>query len=396
MQHIEDVNTPCFILDKSKLENNFLDLKQTFINFWSNVIIGYSYKTNSLPWLLNYMKDNDVYAEVVSTPEYLLAKHIGYSEDKIILNGPNKGFDSIKRVLEGGGIVNLDSFHEIEWLEKNISENVFWEVGLRVNFDLEKECQGETLMGEDLGRFGFNIENGDFEKALLRLKLIKNIKIVGLHFHNSTKTKSLSIFRSLAKKAAELKSFFDYDLDFIDIGGGFFGDKPNAPSYYDYAQVITEELKRSFNDKNTSLIIEPGVALAASCFDYLTEVIDIRERRDNKIVTTDGSIMNIDPQMNGRNFSYTLFAQEKELCKHKQIISGYTCMEKDRYAFFENEIKLSKGDKIVFHNAGAYTLTFIPLFIEYLPEIYLLENNNVRLVREKWGVDEYVQKTYIK
>ena len=65
------------------------------------------------------MQEQNALAEVVSTPEFLLAKKIGYRSEKIILNGPNKGFNTLKEVLDNGGIVNLDGFHEIDWIEAN-------------------------------------------------------------------------------------------------------------------------------------------------------------------------------------------------------------------------------------------------------------------------------------
>ena len=35
-----------------------------------------------------------------------------------------------------------------------------------------------------------------------------------------------------------------------------------------------------------------------------------------------------------------------------------------------------------------------PLFIEYLPYVYAEEKGDYKMVRDKWGVDEYLQKNY--
>ncbi len=58
----------------------------------------------------------DAWAEVMSTAELKLAQKVGYPSSEIIINGPYKGFEAMCEVLEAGGVVNLDSFHEIEWL----------------------------------------------------------------------------------------------------------------------------------------------------------------------------------------------------------------------------------------------------------------------------------------
>lgn len=76
---------------------------------------------------------------------------------------------------------------------------------------MEQECPGETAMGIEGGRFGFSLENGDLEKAINKLNSLPNVKVVGIHLHNSTKTRSLNIYRSLAKKVCEISKLFKYD-----------------------------------------------------------------------------------------------------------------------------------------------------------------------------------------
>ena len=62
-------------------------------------------------------------------------------------------------------------------------------IGIRVNFDLERYCPGETTNGTEGSRFGFNYENKSLENAINKIKLLKNIKLNGIHMHVSTKTK---------------------------------------------------------------------------------------------------------------------------------------------------------------------------------------------------------------
>ena len=70
--------------------------------------MGYSVKTNSLPWLLNHLRKEGFYAEVVSAEEYDLARRLGYDSEKIIYNGPIKDRSVFEQVIKDGGIVNLD------------------------------------------------------------------------------------------------------------------------------------------------------------------------------------------------------------------------------------------------------------------------------------------------
>ena len=391
----ESLITPCFIVDEKELKENIESLHDALKQTWDNYIIGYSYKTNSLLWIINYLKQQGVYAEVVSDLEFKLAKEINYDYKKIIFNGPNKGkkvfIDSIKQ----GSIVNIDSQRELEWLkEERFNEEV--SVGIRVNFNLEKECPGETAMGLDGGRFGFSLENGDLEKVVKEIDELENVKVSGIHLHNSTKTRSLNIYKVLARKACEISKLFDYELEYVDIGGGFFGGLENKPSYYNYMKVISDELRKCFNSKYTKLIVEPGAALIASPVSFMCEVVDVKDTYNNRIVTVNGSRNNIDPLMNKNNYFLEINYNSKKNKIKEQIICGYTCMENDRLIKLSDKEELSIGDRVLFNKVGSYTMCLSPLFIEYFPTVYLKNiDNEFKCIREKWDVKEYIQKSII-
>lgn len=384
------LETPCYILSESKLINNYDDLVRAFTKRWNNFIVGYSFKTNSLPYVLTLLKDKGAYAEVVSEPEYRLALKVGYDAEKIIINGPYKGFKALEECLNNGAIVNLDSFHEIEWIKNNKpAEGKVWKVGLRINFDLESYCKSETIMGEEPGRFGFNMENGSFENAIKELKNISYIKIVGLHGHHSTRTKSLNIFKVISEKLCQAGSLLDSDIEYIDIGGCIFGDKPGAPTFDEYAEVITEVLEKEYDKQNVTLILEPGAALIASPFKYLCKVIDKKDVFDSRIVTTNGSCIHIDPQMHGIKFYQECYGSG-EIFNNRQIVSGFTCIEKDRMAIVSNECELKENDYVLFYNTGAYSMALSPLFIQYYPNIYLESDNEIKMIRKAWSVEDYI------
>ena len=85
-------------------------------------------------------------------------------------------------------------------------------------------------MGDEPGRFGFSLENGDFIMAVKRLNKLIGVEVIGIHVHHSTKTKSLDIFRNLAEKSISAAKKYISNLKYLDIGGGFFGDKINDPT----------------------------------------------------------------------------------------------------------------------------------------------------------------------
>ena len=61
--------TPYFVIDENQLTKDFQMLKSSLETSWGNYRIGYSFKTNSLPWLVTFLKAGGVMAVVVSNDE---------------------------------------------------------------------------------------------------------------------------------------------------------------------------------------------------------------------------------------------------------------------------------------------------------------------------------------
>ena len=387
----KELQTPCYIIHKDILDDGIELLKGALERDWKNSCVGYSFKTNSLPWVVEKMKQEGFYAEVVSENEYDLAcKH---NFEHMIYNGPVKGKRTFFHALEHGAIINLDAKRELDWLEESGKKGVT--VGLRINFDLEAMCPGETSGGDEGSRFGFSYENGEFAWAMNRLKEM-GVKLSGLHLHTSSKTRSINIYRALAIKACELKREFDLELSFIDIGGGYFGGMDNRPKFPDYTKVIAEELSKEFSMEDTMLIMEPGTSLITPPIEYLSTVVDVKRTYANVVVTTDGSRIDIDPQYGKKSYFHKFLYQESEVEREvldKQVICGFTCMENDRLFVSENTKALQVGDQVSYQKVGGYTICLTPLFIRYFPNVYLEENGEYKLVREAWSAEEYSQKS---
>lgn len=394
---MDALQTPYFVIDEEILQNYYDMLTTSLKQNWNNYLVGYSFKTNSLPWLVSFVKKNGAYAEVVSEDEYLLARHLGYESGEIIYNGPYKSEDSFRDVLLAGGYVNLDSRMEISWLARLAAEypEQTFSVGIRANFDLEKMCPGETTMGEVSGRFGFCYETGKFAEALETLRQIPNVSVVGLHLHSSSKSRSVNIFRSIAQMACRLKQEFQLSLSYVDLGGGYCGGMEGRPEYPDYFPVVAKELSKCFSPAETKLIVEPGISLISKCTTFVTSVYDTRDIKGSRYVMTDGSRFNIDATMIKTShlfhIDYNESGIENRPVMEKQVISGYTCMECDRMFLYENQPELTPGDKIIYENVGGYTMSLNPLFIQYFPPVYVKNKQELTQVRRKWTPQDYVQ-----
>jgi len=391
---IGQLKTPCYIIDQNKFDSISESLLKSFHNIWNGpVVAGYSIKTNSLPWIITHLKKKGYYAEVVSEQEYLLAKHLGFKDNEIIINGPVKTEALLINSLNNGAIVNLDNSNDIDILERNIHKaKKTWDVGLRYNFLLENECPNETIVGSEHSRFGFCIENGEFEQAIKRINNIPAININGLHGHNSTKSKSLNIFKAIAKKAFTIINSYNLDVQYIDIGGGFYGDKPGAPTFSEYAEAISTFFAQK---NNITLIVEPGASIISSPISYLCKVINNKYVNNKCFTTLNGSIIHIDPLMHGIQFQKLFYHKRSNPITDKlfkQELCGFTCIEMDRLGNIDLPFPLLPDDMVSFKNCGSYSMTLSPLFINYFPPVYVYDGNNYKTVRHAWDENDYISK----
>ena len=371
-------------------------------NWGDNSIMGYSVKTNSLPWVLNHLRKEGFYAEVVSDSEYDLARRLGYDADKIIYNGPIKDRTVFEQVIKDGGIVNLDSNYELDWLEEMSASSMSIKVGIRINADIASLSPNEELLEEDGGRFGYCLENGTVAQVIKRIKAMPNVKLSGLHLHSSTKSRSVEVYGALAKLAVNVARDYNLDVEYIDMGGGYFGGRDDMPNYRDYFGVIARVLSGYFSKDKVTLIAEPGVSLVSRASSLITEVIDTKDIRGHRYVVTTGSRVLLNPQVTRHTYPHHIEYMDSPTAPDgsrqplpSQWICGSTCMEYDRLFELRDGAELKPGDRVVYDLAGGYAIALSPLFIHYFPKVIIEKITGETFVaRDEWTNDEFLMKNH--
>ena len=389
----QSIKTPFFLVKEELLAQNIGGFQEALDYYWPNSTIAYSVKTNSLPYVLKWMKEHGVMAEVVSDEEYELALLCDHETDHVVFNGPVKTMDYIKRAIEGRSFVNIDSAREIAFIAENkIGDGK--RIGIRVNVNPEIFNEKDVGYQEDGFRFGFSDENGAFERALSVYEKTYGTREFGLHMHVNSITRSLDVYKAIARYAAGLIQKYDLKPSFIDIGGGFFGGVPGKTTPMEYIGTIKEELKDYVNPADTMLIIEPGSAAIGSTIELHTTVLDVKDTAHARIVTTDGSRIHIDPLWLKKGYLCELVTEGKPVAR--QVICGYTCMDHDRIMVLENKPELSVGDQIIYKRVGNYTATFGGPFIQTFPNVYAEDSSGVHLIRQKMSVNEYYRMETVR
>ena len=383
---LEKLKTPFFLIKGNILNANIQGFRRALDSFWPNSIIAYSVKTNSLPWILRWMNEHGIYAEVVSDEEFQLAQLSGYAENNIVFNGPIKTDVYLKQAFEKGTFINIDSANELEYIRRE-HPLIDGNIGIRINVNPQIFNSEDVGYQENGFRFGFSEENGELKAVIDFLHSIYGNVSIGLHMHVNSVTRSLNVYRAIAKYGANIIRKYKVTPSFVDIGGGFFGGVPGKPTPEEYIYEITNELEQAIDTMKTKLIIEPGSAAIGSAIELHTSVIDVKDTQHARIVTTDGSRIHIDPLWIKKGYMYTTDSSQAN--HPKQIICGYTCMDHDRIMVLENQPELAVGNHIIYHRVGNYTVTFGGPFIRPFPQVYVDNENGVQLVRKMMTMSDY-------
>jgi len=290
----ESLLTPCFVFDADEMRKSVDGFRKALEKNFSKSVVGYSVKTNSLPYCISKARKFGAYAEVVSHDEYELALLCGFPTDKIIYNGPMKSEETFVEAIEGGAIVNIETKRELQWL-KLLNPSKMHKVGLRLSINLSKVSPEDADGDNDDSRFGFSDATSEFSDALNAIASLPNVQLAGLHIHRTVHSRSVRFYeRSVAYACSVIKKY-GLALDYLDIGGGFFGIFPGKPTFQQYSDAIYGVLQ-SNGLEDLCLIVEPGNALVASSCTFVSEVIDVKQSESEVwYVTTNGSRNDIDP-----------------------------------------------------------------------------------------------------
>lgn len=393
----EQIGTPFYLMDSNLYRQNIMSFLEAFKRRYNNIIAGYSFKTNYVPALCNMAKSCGCYAEVVSKMEFELAQKIGF--ENIIFNGPIKTPDALEKAIAANAIINLDSEYEVDFVceYKRNHKECNPRIGLRININLTDSDGNSTIQcGLRFGRFGF--PKDILKKNIERLSSA-GIKIIALHGHTSSSDRAVINYHVISQKMLEVvEEFCLYDIQFFDIGGGYFGAAPKGldltgrPKYEDYANIVLDEVLRNewFVEHKPFIVIEPGSSVVSNVFKYVSKLYQNKHIGEVNFVTTDGTVFDVKPTLHSNNLPHKVFTQKDTAKTLICDVVGSTCMEKDVILKQVELPIVEHGDYLMIDGVGAYSIALTPTFINFLSPIVEMSEKGIRVVRRRQCIDDVI------
>ena len=345
---IKNFKTPFIFFDKSLLKENYLRIKNIFLNGKSH--IHYAVKANSELEVISELNNLGSGFEIASVGELLKLEKLKVNPDKIIFSSPVKLEDHISYAYKFGiRTFSYDSTIELDKLA-HLAPNS--KVILRI--DVSNHGARWKLDNK------FGAEKKDWILLLEYAQKLK-LKPIGITFHvgwnnikNSTWGRAMKMTGQLVKSAYKK----NIKIKYVNIAGGFPAHLVDQEHYLNQiANLLNPILLKLNKNYGIETIIEPGTYVVANCAALITRIYSNIKREKRDWLFVDASITGgFYWILEGLIYDIYLAGPKNKLpYNNLYTITGPTCDSQDT---FTKKIKLPKelsnGDILAISPAGAY------------------------------------------
>ena len=315
-------------------------------------------KANANPRILSIIAENGLGADCVSGGEVKAALDAGFPADKIVFAGVGKADWEINLGLDNDIFCfNVESAVELEIIDElAAAKNKVASVALRINPEVDAHTHAKITTGMKENKFGINLSQ--LGQVLDNLANLKNVKLIGIHFHIGSQITDMSAFRNLVIRVNEIQEDLEargIRIENVNFGGGLGIDyyHPNhlpIPAFDNYFAVFNKLLKVR---PGQQVHFEPGRSVVAQCGTLISKVLYVKEGETKKFAILDAGFTElIRPAM------YDAYHRIENISSDEEVelydVVGPICESSD---VFGKDVELNKahrGDLIALRSAGAY------------------------------------------
>lgn len=367
---INELKTPCYVIDEGKLIKNLEILQDLEKDTGCKILLAqkafscyYEY-----PLIKKYISG--------TTSSGLYEARLGKEE----MNKENHVYapafkeEDIKEIVKICDHISFNSFSQYEKY-KSICSKV--SVGIRINPECSTQEEGHAIYDPcaEGSRLGVTLSN--FREDLLD-------GIEGLHFHTLCEQNSNDLEKTL-KVVEEKFGKYLYKMKWLNIGGGHHITRE------DYDVDLLKKLIKNIQEKyNLQVYIEPGEAIALNAGYLVTEVLDIVHNGID-ILILDASAACHMPDVLEMPYRPPLKDSGKpNEKKYTYRLSSYTCLAGDIIGDYSFDREIKVGDKLYFEDMAIYSMVKNNTFNGIpLPSIAVMHSNNQCEVIKSFGYKDF-------
>ena len=402
----EQFGTPLYVYDVALIRERARGFKETFENLGVKAQVAYASKAFSTIAMVQLAEQEGLSLDVVSGGELYTAIAAGFPVERIHFHGNNKSREEIEMALTHEiGCFVVDNFYELELLSTLCNEmGKKAKILLRVTPGIEAHTHDYILTGQADSKFGFDLQNGQAEKALKQALDSERVEVLGLHCHIGSQIFETTGFivaaQKLFEKLHEWKEAYGFESKVLNLGGGFGiryteEDKPLPAAQY-VAEIIEEVKKKAaqYSMNMPEIWIEPGRSLVGDAGTTLYKIGSKKEVPNvRQYIAVDGGMTdNIRPALYQAKYEAVLANRANEKPEETVSIAGKCCESGDMLIWDLPLPKSESDDLLAVFCTGAYGYAMANNYNRIpRPPVVFVENGEATLVVRRETYEDLVK-----
>jgi len=393
-----EFGTPLYVFDEHELRATCREYREAFASRYERSSVAYAAKAYLGRWLAALIAEEGLDMDVVSGGELAVAKAAGFPMERVLFHGNNKSAQELRDAVQAGvGRIIIDNFHELSLLDDVAGAlGKRQQVLVRASPNVDAHTHAKTTTGVLDTKFGFPIDGGQAEEAVVQVLARPNLDLLGLHCHLGSPIFDLEPFEQanhiMIAFARRMRDRHGLELREYNSGGGFAAqylrDKP-APTPDRYAAAVVDSLRSALAEAELPephLTVEPGRSIVARAGVALYTVGARKEIPGVRTyVSVDGGMAdNIRPAMYDARYEALVANRAAEPPAETVTIAGKYCESGDVLIKDAALPKLWAGDVLALPASGAYCLAMASNYnLSPRPPVVLVRDGRARLVRRR-------------
>ncbi len=359
IQKLNKLPTPFYYYDLGLLEKTLDSLKKESGKY--GYTVHYALKANSNNEIVTAIRKKGFGADCVSGNEVKRAVECGYASDHIVFAGVGKSDAEINYALDQDIFCfNCESLQEMEVIS-GLAGTRTARVALRINPNVNANTHKYITTGLEENKFGINL--WELETVIGRMKTLKNIQLIGIHFHIGSQVTDMNAYKSLCTRVNEIQEWFvshKIPLEHINVGGGLGldyhePDKNAIPDFASFFKIFADFLEVRPGQK---VHFELGRALVGQCGSLISKVLYVKKGISTSFVILDAGMTElIRPALYQSYHKIENLSQinnQRSTINNRYDVVGPICESSDCFGKAMMLPETHRGDLIAIRTAGAY------------------------------------------
>ncbi len=392
LQILTEHPAPLYLQESAVLRARASQLREAFEAVLPSVGFYFAVKSNNHPDISGTLIEAGFGLDVSSGIELSMALKLGARD--IVFSGPGKTARELQLAVSHADrvVILMDSFGELGRLEDVAAQlNTKVRCGVRLNTNPVGLWRKFGIPVLDLNAF--------WEQTCR----CQHVQLIGLQFHSSwnlTPHKQIDSIRTLGKAIAGMSPAFQNQLEFIDIGGGYWPSQGEwlqpagtleggvraalgqtagpmdshhrlpATPIKEFAEKLGSAIhKHLFNVVACRIFLEPGRWICNDAVHLLLSVID---KKASDVVITDAGTNTVGWERFETDYFPILNLTRPSLHEKACLILGSLCTPHDIWGYMYFGKNIQPGDILMIPTQGAYTYSLKQNFIKPLPAVYTI------------------------